>query len=189
MGLLPVGCVILSPQQNTKSVWGLMVIKKWYKMSRLCHCGIWTLDLSRILAALQYKNGPPNSSYPHFVINIMLHTKDNSTVNAIFTIRVTKLTFLWLWITGLDVLQERPLNNVATRNKFPCRYIEHTFCKIFKRLCECNVGISFCCEHLQPVVFRDLRLNFLCNNKKAIPSSASKNNYLFIFWKPGNSYI
>jgi hypothetical protein len=124
-GLLPVGCVIPFPRQYIESIWGLMVTKKWYKTSRPCHCGIRTLDLSRILPTLQYKNEPPNSSYPHFVINIMLHTNDNFTMSAVFTIMMTRLNFLRLWIIDLDVLQKRPLNNVATRNKFPCRYIDH----------------------------------------------------------------
>ena len=51
------------------------------------------------------------------------------TMSAVFTIMITRLNFLRLRIIDLDVLQKLPLNNVATRNKFPCRYIDHTFVK------------------------------------------------------------
>lgn len=56
----------------------------------------------------------------------------------------------------------------------------HYFRKIFKRPCEGNICIYFCFELLQLDVFKVLRLNVLCKNKKPIPSSSSKNNYLFI---------
>ena len=123
-------------QHINLSCWYVYTVEVRYPTStvytcRLYQCGIRTLDLSRILPALQYINEPPNSSYTHFAINIMLHTNDNFTMGAGFTIMMTRLTFLRLWITDADVLQKRPLNNVATRNKFPCEYIDHTFVKYF----------------------------------------------------------
>lgn len=85
-------------------------------------------DLSRILAAVRYKKRTFWSLLREqniYFLNTLPHASDKFSMSALFTIMVMRVTLLWLRTIGLDILQEWRLKNVATRNKFPCRYIDY----------------------------------------------------------------